>query len=328
MPKQSSIVSIKQPGETRPMRDDEQIDLLRALARALDEPQPTDTADVRAEVLRLIEANRLLRKVGVRLISERSAKKRILNYFRTNSGKVIDSEELMMIGGISEYARRIRELRVQDGWPILSGVTVKHMRTEEGELPLGNALPTMKPNQYVLSEDRQDAEAAERWKLANMLRRGDGGVQTKLLRFFRANVGRRIISEELRYVAGDRSEWARRTRELRTEEGWPIVTKFTGDPELPMGVYVLARDEQSPPHDRHIPEITRREVMQRDGWACRWTKCGWSPNDNRRDPRFLEVHHVVQHAHGGSNDADNLVTLCNLHHDETHRSGALHLTSV
>lgn len=283
--------------------------------------------DVRARVKELVEESRNLRRLGSKLVPETSAKNRILRYLRDNAGAVIDGDELMVVAGISEYARRIRELRVQDGWPIMSGVTARDMRAGvEGELPLWIAIPEMRPDQYLLQEDRQDTDAAGRWRTANEIRRSSGGVQAKLLRFFQANVGLPVTSEELRYVAGDRSEWARRARELRTEEGWPVVTKFTGDPELPMGVYVLARNEQAPVHDRHISELVRREVMQRDNWTCRWVGCGWSPADRFKDPRFLEAHHVIQHAHGGANDAANLVTLCNLHHDEVHRNVPLNIT--
>jgi hypothetical protein len=287
---------------------------------------------LREEVRRYVTANQTLRQLGAQLLpggEGLSARARILLYFQQHAGEVVDGDELMVVSGISEYARRIRELRVQEGWPILSGNSVREMRSEMGaELPWESLPPEMRPDQYLLAECHQDADAANRWKTANRIRRQRTGVQTKLLQFFRENLGQHITSEELRYVAGDTSEWARRTRELRTEEGWPIVTKFTGDPDLPMGVYVLARDEQAPVHDRHIPEIVRREVMLRDGWSCRWNGCGWSPSDAKHDPRFLEVHHIIQHVHGGLNEAINLVTLCNLHHDETHRSGRLDLNEL
>jgi hypothetical protein len=159
--------------------------------------------------------------------------------------------------------------------------------------------------------------------MANQIRKSDASVRDKLLRFFRANIGKPITSEELRYVAGNVSEWARRTRELRTEDGWPVVTRTSGDPSLAVGVYVLMRDEQAPAHDRHIPEIVRREVMRRDNWSCRWTGCGWPHGFPDSDHRYLEAHHIRQHLHGGENTAANLVTLCNLHHDETHRTGVL-----
>ncbi len=37
------------------------------------------------------------------------------------------------------------------------------------------------------------------------------------------------------------------------------------------------------------------------------------------DPRkILELHHKKMHVEKGKNTADNLITLCNVHHDEIH----------
>ena len=286
------------------------------------------TDNLRAQVRGLIPAHHLLRDLGSSLVPPEdasSARGRILAYLRRFPGQVIDGDELMVVSGISEYARRVRELRVQEGWPISTGASVRELRDSvaEGDISEQELPPTMRPDQYLLQVDRQDREAAHRWHMANQIRRSRSGVKDKLLRYFRANIGQHITSDELRYLAGDTSEWARRARELRTEEGWPIVTKFNGDPTLPMGIYVLARDEQAPPHDRHIPEIVRREVMKRDNWSCRWRGCGWPVGFPDSDKRYLEAHHLTYHAHGGSNDASNLVTLCNLHHDEAHRTDAV-----
>ena len=284
-------------------------------------------ADLRDQVRRLVPANHLLRDMGVSLLpngNELSARERILAYFRRFPGQVIDGDELMVVAGISEYARRLRELRVEEGWPIMSGITAREMRDAQDEegLPGEDAAPAMRPDQYMLVEDRQDRDAAHRWNMANQIRRSTAGARDKILRYFRANVGKQITSEELRYVANI-SDWPRRARELRTEDGWPIVTRFTGDPTLPAGIYVLERDEQAPAHDRHIPEIVRREVMQRDNWSCRWRGCGWPHGFPAQDHRFLEAHHRIHHAARGPNTPENLVTLCNLHHDETHRTGLL-----
>jgi hypothetical protein len=43
---------------------------------------------------------------------------------------VIEGHELMVISGIGEYARRIRELRVEHGWPIISGVAPKDIKPD------------------------------------------------------------------------------------------------------------------------------------------------------------------------------------------------------
>jgi hypothetical protein len=289
--------------------------------------------DLRSKVRGLIPVNGLLGRLGGSLLPGgpyRSAKARILAYLRHQQSQIIDGEELRVVAGISEYARRIRELRVQEGWPIVSGVTRSELREsmrEEGSPE--EELPTaMRANQYLLESDEPDQAAADRWRIANQIRRSRASVKDKILGYLRANVGQPVHSEELRYVAGNKTEWARRTRELRTEEGWPVVTRYTGDPTLQVGVYVLAEDSQAPAHDRNIPELVRREVMKRDSWSCRWVGCRWPTGfDTIQDHRFLEVHHIEHHAKGGSSeDPVNLVTLCNLHHDETHRSGRLELS--
>jgi len=206
---------------------------------------------------------------------------------------------------------------VQFGWAIVSGVTVKEMRQEEAdEVP--EELKAMRPNEYVLLSAEEDRDAAHRWHVANQIRKQRGAVRGKILKFLQANVGRGVTNEELRYVAGDKTEWARRVRELRTEQGWPIATKTTGRPDLGVGVYLLQADRQSPEHDRSIPDDLRRELLRRDGYKCK--ACGWSHDEwNPADPRHLELHHIKHHAKGGENVEGNLKTLCNVCHDKVHR---------
>ncbi|MBE0567245.1 MAG: HNH endonuclease, partial [Krumholzibacteria bacterium] len=67
------------------------------------------------------------------------------------------------------------------------------------------------------------------------------------------------------------------------------------------------------PGDRNtttIPPRVRREVLARDRHRCR------APGCERR--RYLEVHHVVARHRGGSNGAENLVTLCSACHRVWH----------
>ncbi|MEQ9467061.1 MAG: hypothetical protein RLN88_06580 [Ekhidna sp.] len=49
------------------------------------------------------------------------------------------------------------------------------------------------------------------------------GARAKLREFFLENIGKKLDSNTLREVAGI-SEWARRVRELRNEEGLDILT--------------------------------------------------------------------------------------------------------
>jgi len=60
-----------------------------------------------------------------------------------------------------------------------------------------------------------------------------------------------------------------------------------------------------------IPPGKRTEVLERDRFVCQAPGCGNS--------RFLEIHHVKSRSRGGSNELDNLITLCSachrLHHE-------------
>ncbi|NOX90936.1 MAG: HNH endonuclease [Gammaproteobacteria bacterium] len=277
--------------------------------------------DLRAQVKDLIPAYHLLRDLGSSLIpgDVAAARDRILHYLTTYPHTVIGGEELMVVAGISEWARRVRELRVQHGWPIITGVSVHEMVQEESLLD-NEVMVNMAPDDYMLLDITPDRDAAYRWNIANDIRKEAGvGVREKILKYLRENVGHIVTGEELRYVANNKTEWARRIRELRTEDGWPVVTKQTGMPELPVGTYVLEMDRQSHVHDRKIPDAVRRTVLQRDGYKCQMDGCGWHIDEyNRADPRILELHHKKHHAAGGENTAENLITLCNSCHDRVH----------
>lgn len=277
--------------------------------------------DLREKVISLVPAFHLLRDLGFSLTpaeEKSAARDRILAYFRKYPFIVIHGDELMVVSGIQDYPRRIRELRREYGWAIASGVTLQEIHSED-EMALEDVdISSVKPEQYILLSEAEDREAAFRWKLANDIRKKKIGVRKKLLEFFRKNEGHAVTGEELRYVANKATEWARRVRELRTEQGWPIVTCNTGRPDLAIGVYILERDRQSPEHDRSIPDLLRGKVFVRDKYAC--TKCEWTHKQwNSSDPRHLELHHIKHHAKGGENTEENLITACTVCHDDIHR---------
>ncbi|WP_336777307.1 HNH endonuclease [Pantoea sp. USHLN256] len=280
---------------------------------------------LRDQVLTLVPANHLLRDLGSSLLNNdncSSARERILAYLIKYPRIIIHGDELMVVAGISEYARRIRELRVQFGWSLLSGTTLKEM-VEQNEVSLeelnATSIKCLKTDVYALMTIEQDREAALRWNEANLLRRSKISTKDKILSYLRKNVGRPVTGEELRYLANDSKEWARRTRELRTEDGWPIATKNSGRPELDVGAYLLEEDRQAEVHDRKIPDPVRVNVLERDNHSCR--NCNWSHEKKKsNDPRtFLELHHIEYHANGGANTIANLITLCNVCHDDVHR---------
>lgn len=279
-----------------------------------------ESKELRSRVLSLIPAYDTIRELGKSLIPygrKLSARDRILKYFLSYPKTIINEKEIIIIAGISEWARRVRELRVQFGWNIVTGVTIQEMSIEDDFSIENLAHSSIGPNDYILLDTKQDRDSAYRWNIANEIRKRDAGSKEKVISYLRANINKPVTGEELAYVAKS-SEWARRVRELRTEEGWPIVTKMSGNPSLPMGVYVLEADRQTPIHDRKISESVRRETLRRDEYKCQ--DCGWNHSlFNRSDPRFLELHHIVHHQDKGPNDMDNLITLCNICHDKKHK---------
>ena len=84
---------------------------------------------------------------------------KLLTHFRGNVGAVLQREELKILSGIDEWARRVRELRVEEGYDIEF---------------LGNG-------GYVLHSPQPDAGKADAWRIANDIRNLEGAsVQTKV----------------------------------------------------------------------------------------------------------------------------------------------------
>jgi HNH endonuclease len=267
---------------------------------------------LRQKVLQLVELHYESRCLGVSVVvadglSPTAAMDRIQGYLQRYVGEVIDGAELDVVSGISEYARRVRELRVERGFRILTGASPD----EESGVRL-------KSDQYMLTSHKVDSDLARRWHVANRIQKGAGGAKAKILQFLKENVGHVVTTEELAYVSGDKSEFGRRTRELRTEEGYAVATRFTGRPDLNAGEYVLLSLERvAEAHDLHIPSDVQREVYERDNSTCQ--QCGWNMSKwTTADARILELHHLTTHAARGSNSVENLLVLCSYCHDEVH----------
>jgi hypothetical protein len=96
------------------------------------------------------------------------------------------------------------------------------------------------------------------------------GARTKLREYFLQHVGEILDSEVLREVAGT-SEWARRIRELRNEEGMNIVT-HNDRIDLKPGQYLLVDKKPLPAFERNISKELRAYVLDRNGFTCQM--CG------------------------------------------------------
>lgn len=216
----------------------------------------------------------------------KGAKGRILAYFLERGiDAPVSGQELRRVSGIQEWARRVRELRVEEGWDIRYD---------------GNA--------YRLKSDRPNQEVAEAWRLAHAIRGKSLGARDRILEYFQARVGHVVNSELLQYVAGIQ-EHGQRIRELRTELGYPIST-YIDRPDLKQDEYVLEAAEPTlDVTERQVSETLRKTVFERDGYKC--VMCGREYGSSV----LLTAHHLVPKIEGGSDtDPENFVTLCHRDH--------------
>jgi len=138
-------------------------------------------------------------------------------------------------------------------------------------------------------------------------------ARTKLREYFLNNIGRIMDTKELRAAAGGISEWARRIRELRTEEGYRILTHHDRS-DLKPGQYVLMDPKPAPAFERAISKETRALVLDRNGFTCQM--CGAAagephPYDPTRKTR-LHIGHIIDKSQGGTDDPGNLRAICSV----------------
>ncbi len=136
----------------------------------------------------------------------------------------------------------------------------------------------------------------------------------RLRQFLIANVGVVVTSKQLRDAVGPNvSEWARRVRELREDEGWQILT-HNDSANLKPGQYLL---KESPPiktdvsFPRGISARIRAEVLDRNGFTCQM--CGQTPGEiDPETGRKVRLHlgHIKDKSLGGKDEVSNLRALC------------------
>lgn len=147
--------------------------------------------------------------------------------------------------------------------------------------------------------------------MAKKAPRGQGS-RAKLRAFFMEHVGQVLNSDTLREVAGT-SEWGRRVRELRNEEGLNIVT-HNDRSQLKPGEYLLVDLKPLPSFERIISKEVRAFVLDRNGFTCQM--CGAAageihPYDAGRKTR-LHIGHIIDKSMGGSDDPSNLRAICSV----------------
>jgi hypothetical protein len=139
------------------------------------------------------------------------------------------------------------------------------------------------------------------------------GSKERIRQFLRSRVGKVVSAIEIRDAAGiSVSEWARRVRELREQEGWRIVTHHDSA-DLKPGQYILTEEplERAVRFGRSISARLRAEVLDRNGFTCQM--CGLTPGEV--DPATgrkvrLHIGHIIDKSLGGKDELSNLRALC------------------
>lgn len=229
------------------------------------------------------------------------AKHKILDYLKSHVGETVYGDELAAASGIQEWARRVRELRVEDGYDIRE---------------LGGS-------SYRLESVEPDSGRAEYWRELNEIRGRQVSARDRVEALFVARVGEVVTRDEIDYV-GRIKEASRRARELRDEYGWPIASHID-DPTLKSGEYrLLSIDpvDRLDASQRLYPDKLRSQVFRRDNYTCQICGRDHEAASREGDARFyLEVHHKVAMADevadlpiNERHDIGNLVTLCHRDH--------------
>lgn len=136
------------------------------------------------------------------------------------------------------------------------------------------------------------------------------GSRSKMRAHFLSNLGRVMSSDELRGIANT-SEWARRIRELRNEEGFEILT-HNDRAELKPGEYLLLTAKPRPAFARDISKETRAFVLDRNGFTCQMCGAVAGEPDLYDPSRKVRLHigHIIDKSAHGDDSHSNLRALC------------------
>jgi len=212
-------------------------------------PERLRCGTVGEQVGGLVEAHHHLRDLGASIGAalaphdSQSGRARLIAYLRHQVGRIVHTDELMIVAGINDYPRRIRELRAQEGWPILSGFAARDLRADAAAHGDDRSAPSaMAVDEYLLIEDARDSDAPRRWQLAGDLRRRAASPREAVESLLRAAPERRVSADELRYAAKEQADWVAAVRALRAEN-WPIFAGVFGD-DLPIGLFTYRPQDE------------------------------------------------------------------------------------
>ncbi len=136
------------------------------------------------------------------------------------------------------------------------------------------------------------------------------GARDKIREFFITHVGEIVTTKQIRRVAGI-SEYARRIRELRDEEGYQILS-HNDRADLKPGQYIMETTKRKPALSRVISPALRTEILERNGYTCQLCGAGAGDPDPCNPGRTIRLHidHIRKTGNEDWNDKKNLRALC------------------
>lgn len=137
------------------------------------------------------------------------------------------------------------------------------------------------------------------------------GSKQLILEFFLKNIGKVLESRRIQAASGGASEWARRVRELRNEEGYQILT-HKDRADLKPNQYLMETKKRVSAFARNISKETRAWVLERNGYTCQM--CGLAAGDvdpfNPGRTVRLTMGHILDKSKGGDDSPQNLRATC------------------
>lgn len=144
-----------------------------------------------------------------------------------------------------------------------------------------------------------------------MVSKRDLGSKKRILAYFLANLGKVLSSKGIQRASGGATEWARRVRELRNEEGYQILSN-KDRADLKPGQYLLENKIRIPAFKRGVSKETRAQVIERNGYTCQMCGVAAGDPDPLGGPRTvrLTIGHIVDKSKGGDDSPHNLRAVC------------------
>ena len=137
------------------------------------------------------------------------------------------------------------------------------------------------------------------------------GSKALILAYLLERVGVVITSKQLQKASGGASEWGRRVRELRDEQGYDILS-HKDRANLKPGEYILVSAKRRPAFKRGISKETKAIVLERNGYTCQM--CGGAAGDpdpfNPARTLRLTLGHIIDKSKGGDDSPNNLRAVC------------------